>query len=58
MPDKDDRSGNFVPVEAEGSDSVQGVRGGDVAQVAGRTHAYTSWEGSRGEAMLGSHGPQ
>ena len=56
--EKNDRIGPFVPVEAEGPDSVKGVRGGYGAWVSGRTHADTAWEGSGGETALGSHGPQ
>ena len=40
--------GNFVLVEAEGSDPVQGVWGGDGAQVAGGTHADAACKDSRG----------
>ena len=54
----DDGRGTFVPGEAEGSDLVQGVWGGDGAWAAGGTHGNTAWEVSGGETALGSHGPR
>ena len=41
LQEKYDRSEAFVPGEAMGSDSVQGVWGGDGSWVAGGTHADT-----------------
>ena len=57
VQDKDDGSGKFVPEEVEGSDSVQGVRGGDGSEVAGGTHVDTGWETSGGETLLGKKFP-
>ena len=56
--EKDGGSRAFVPVEAAGSDSVHRVWGGDGTRDAGRTHEYTSWEGSEGETVLRIHRPQ
>ena len=50
--EKDDERGHFVPGEAEGSDTVQGVRGVDGDWVAGGTHVDTAWEVSGGDTML------
>ena len=58
IPEKDDRSGAFVPGEAAGSDSVQGVWRGDGARVAGGTHVDIAWEVRRGKTALVSHVPQ
>ena len=55
--EKDDRREALVPGEAEGSDPVQGVWGGDVAWVAGGKYSDAAWGGSGGEMDLGSHGP-
>ena len=57
VQEKDNRSATFILGEVDGSNSVQGVRGGYVAWVAGVTHAYVAWEGSIGGIELGSHGP-
>ena len=53
----DDRIGTFVPGEAEGAGTLQGVRGGDVTSVDGRAHADSEREGSGGGTELGCHGP-
>ena len=51
----DDGRGTLVPEEAEGTGTVQGVRGGDGAWVDGGTHADAEWEGSIEDTELGSH---
>ena len=55
VQDHDDGSGAFVPGEAAGSDSVQGVQGGDGSRVAGEEHADTAWGGRGGETALEIH---
>ena len=48
----DDGNRNFVPGEAEESDSIQGVQGEDGAQVSGKRYSDTEWEGT-GEDGVG-----
>ena len=55
--EKDDGRVTFVLGEAEGLDTVQSVRGGDGSWVADGTHAYSVWEGSRGEMELVIYAP-
>ena len=57
VPEKDERSGTIVLVDAEGSYPVQGVRGGYGKHVVGGTNADTAWEGSRGDKELRNNGP-
>ena len=54
----DDGSGSFIPGESVGSYSVNGLREVVGAQVAGRTHADTAWEGNGGETSLVIHVPR
>ena len=54
----DDRSGDFLLGEAEGSGTVHGVWGGDGSWVSGSPSVDASWEGSGWDMALGNHGPQ
>ena len=48
----DDRRGNFLPVAAEGTDALQGVRGGYGGLIDFRAHEDTTWASCRGEIEL------
>ena len=53
-----DGSGAFLTGEAEGSGTLNGVRGRDGAQVSDGPRAGAAWEGIGWETALGNHGPE